>query len=76
MYISIREFHKQGHLGELSNGSRPLSYATILKRVRQHVEEGNQAKVIEIGEGNTFRLAVPQNNIKTLADSIIKNYQK
>lgn len=76
MYISIREFHKQELLGELSKGVRPLSYVTILKRVREHIDEGNKADVITIGEDNSTRFAVSVDNSKVLAEEIKKKYQK
>ncbi len=76
MYISIREFYNQKPLGVLSEGNRPLSYVTVLKRVREHMEEGNKADVITIGEGKSTRFAVHVTDVNTLAQSIISKYQK
>lgn len=76
MYISIREFHNQKLLKELSNGVRPLSYVTVLKNVKKHMDDGNQAEVITVGDGATFRLAVPVNKTEVLAGWIISQYQK
>lgn len=72
--ISIREFYNQKLLGELSTGARPLTYQTILKHTRRHIEAGNDAGIVEIGEGKSVRYAIPVGKVYILKEWIEARY--
>lgn len=58
-YISLREFYYRVRKELLNEAGTPLSYVSILKRVKEHIGRGNEAEIISIGEGNNVRYAVP-----------------
>ena len=73
-FISIRSLVKNKRLGYFSEGARPLTYVTILKRVRDHIKNGNGASIEVMTEKETNRLIIRESDIETFVTYLWSYY--
>lgn len=72
-YISIRGLVTEKKLGDFSHGVRPLTYATVLRRVIDHVDAGNKMGFIIIGDGRCVRYAIREDQVDKFI-GVLKEY--